>query len=136
MSGIKELMEKAKLAKSAENLVELAKGEGIELSEQNAQIYFDFLNTSGELSEADLDIVAGGKGDPKPPKPKYHEGQRCLIYWPTTMNYTPGVITVVETGVYSPELGTRYQVTLAVQSGAEILYPFYLETMPNVTVYD
>lgn len=139
MNFSKEQIAKAQLAKSVEDLITIAQGEGIELSEQNAKSYFEFLNGNNALSENDLDLVAGGKGKPEPPEPKYHAGQRCLIWWPSTMNYTPGVITLAEKGVYDPQAGTRYQVLVEVKRGdnvIEIPQMFYLETMPQTVVYD
>ena len=56
-----EMIEKAKAAKSAEELLELAKENNVEMSADEATIYFAQLNpTSGELSDDDLDNVAGG----------------------------------------------------------------------------
>ena len=56
----KELFEKAKEAKSAEELLSLAKENGMELTEEEAVAYFAQLNKSGELSDEELDNVAGG----------------------------------------------------------------------------
>lgn len=55
-----ELMEKAKEAKSAEELMSLAKENGVELTAEEAASYFAQLNKSGELSDEELDNVAGG----------------------------------------------------------------------------
>lgn len=44
MNFSKEQIAKAQLAKSVEDLITIAQGEGIELSEQNAKSYFEFLN--------------------------------------------------------------------------------------------
>ena len=56
-----EMIEKAKAAKSAEELLELAKAGGVELTADEAATYFAQLNPqSGELSDDDLDNVAGG----------------------------------------------------------------------------
>ena len=57
-----ELIEKAKAAKSAEDILAIAKENGIALGEDEAKEYFDRLNTSGELSDEELDSVAGGCG--------------------------------------------------------------------------
>lgn len=57
-----ELIEKAKRAKSAEELTALAKENGVELSEDEAKAYFKRLNSSGELSDNELNSVAGGCG--------------------------------------------------------------------------
>lgn len=55
-----ELIEKAKQAKSAEELAALAKENGIDISDDEAEEYFERLNKSGELSDEELDGVAGG----------------------------------------------------------------------------
>ena len=56
-----ELIEKAKAAKSAEELLEIAKANNIEMTEDEAKTYFAQLNPkSGELFDDDLDNVAGG----------------------------------------------------------------------------
>ena len=55
-----ELIEKAKQAKSAEELITLAKENKIELSAEEAKEYFERLNKSGELSDDELDNVSGG----------------------------------------------------------------------------
>lgn len=56
----KELMEKAKRAHSPEELIALAKENEIELSEESAKAYYEQINKSGELSDDELDNVAGG----------------------------------------------------------------------------
>ncbi|PWM49198.1 MAG: hypothetical protein DBX39_05305 [Bacillota bacterium] len=56
----KELLEQAKEAKSAEELMSLAKENGMELTKEEAEAYFAQLNKSGELSDEELDNVAGG----------------------------------------------------------------------------
>ena len=56
-----EMIEKAKAAKSAEELLELAKASNVEMTADEAATYFAQLNPkSGELSDDDLDAVAGG----------------------------------------------------------------------------
>ncbi len=55
-----ELIAKLKEAKSAEDVLALAKENGIELDEEKAKELFAELNASGELSDDDLDKVAGG----------------------------------------------------------------------------
>ncbi len=64
-----ELIEKAKQAKSAEELIALAKENGAQITEENAKAYFDKLNKAGELSDDELDNVAGGCGNNKEEKP-------------------------------------------------------------------
>lgn len=56
-----ELIEKAKAAKSAEEILALAKAEGVEMTAEEAETCFGQLNPkSGELDDDDLDAVAGG----------------------------------------------------------------------------
>ena len=55
-----EQIEKARQANSPEELLALAKENGIELSEDKAKEYFERLNNSGELSDEELDNVSGG----------------------------------------------------------------------------
>ena len=67
MNITKELLEKAKTAKTAEELLAMAKAENIELSAEQAAKAFAELNKTGELSDEELDNVAGGGGG-RPPK--------------------------------------------------------------------
>ena len=62
MNVSKELIEKAKTAKSAEELLEMAKEESIEMSAEQAAEYFASIHASGELSDEELDNVSGGCG--------------------------------------------------------------------------
>ena len=56
-----ELIEKAKEAKTPDELMSLAKENGVELTEESAASYFDRLNPkAGELSDSELDNVSGG----------------------------------------------------------------------------
>ena len=56
-----EMIEKAKAAKSAEELLALAKESGVEMTADEAKTYFAQLGPkSGELSDDELDSVAGG----------------------------------------------------------------------------
>ena len=56
-----EMIEKAKAAKTAEELLSLAKENNVEMTADEAATYFEQLNPkSGELSDDDLDNVAGG----------------------------------------------------------------------------
>ena len=62
MNISKELIETAKTAKSAEELLELAKTENINFTAEEAAKAFAELNKSGELSDEELDNVSGGCG--------------------------------------------------------------------------
>ena len=56
-----EMIEKAKTAKTVEELLAIAKENGVEMTADEAKIYFEQLNPkSGELDDDDLDNVAGG----------------------------------------------------------------------------
>ena len=71
-------MEKAKTAKSMQELLEMAKAENIELSAEEAEKAFEKLNKSGELSDDELDNVSAGcyeSGD----TPKFSVGQHVGV---------------------------------------------------------
>ncbi|MDE6420342.1 MAG: hypothetical protein K2K87_07425 [Lachnospiraceae bacterium] len=55
-----ELIAKAREAKSAEELLALAKENDVELTEEGAEAYFEQMNKTGELEDDELDSVAGG----------------------------------------------------------------------------
>ena len=85
MNVSKELLKKAKTAKSAEELLELAKAENIELSAEQAAKAFAEMNKTGELSDEELDNVSGGCGrdyEPSGETPKFHVGDRLAMVHP------------------------------------------------------
>ena len=59
---VKEMMAKLKEAKSVEDVIAIAKEYGQELTQEQAQEIYDQLKAyaSGELSDDDLEAVAGG----------------------------------------------------------------------------
>ena len=68
----KELLAKAKEAKTPEELLTLAKENGMELTEAEAKTYFDLLHPqTGELSDEELDNVSGGG---------CHNGGRLVVF--------------------------------------------------------
>ena len=67
MNVSKELLKKAKTAKTAEELIEMAKEENIELTVEQATKALAKMNKNSELSDEELDNVAGGGGG-RPPK--------------------------------------------------------------------
>ena len=81
-----EMLEKAKTAKSAEELLEMAKAENIEISAEEAAKAFAELNKTGELSDEELDNVAGGCGK----SPRY--GNRFGSEAAVTYKYSIGDI--------------------------------------------
>ena len=86
MNISKELLKKAKTAKTAEELLEMAKAENIELSAEQAAKAFAELHKMGELSDEELDNVAGGCGgrdyEPSGETPKFHVGDRLAMVHP------------------------------------------------------
>ena len=78
-----EMIEKAKVAKNAEELLALAKENGLEMTADEAATYFAQLNPqSGELDDDALDGVAGGCGADREPIPygkkvRVTSGQTC-----------------------------------------------------------
>ena len=84
-----EMINKAKSAASVEELMNIAAAEGIELSADEAGKYFEFLHTSGALTDEELENVAGGKGEQKP---RYKAGQRVRFDDPRCTNPRYGSI--------------------------------------------
>lgn len=61
MELAQEMLAKAKSAKSAEELLALAKADNMEMTAEQAERYFSYLNPSvGELCDEELDNVSGG----------------------------------------------------------------------------
>ena len=77
MQLTKELIEKAKQAKTVEELQEFAKAENIELSAEEAIKAFAELHKTGELSDDELGNVAGGCGSGD--VPKFEVGQTVYV---------------------------------------------------------
>lgn len=73
MNISKELLEKAKTAKTAEELLAMAKAENIEISAEEAAKVFAQLHKTGELSDEELDNVSGGCDEIK-----HDKFQMCL----------------------------------------------------------
>ena len=78
----KDLLVKAKQAKNPEELMSLAKENGIELTAESAASYFERLNSkTGELSDSELDNVSGGCGGgyvAGRPHPQFAVGESVL----------------------------------------------------------
>ena len=58
---MQELLEKLKAAKSVEELVEIAKANGVVIAPDKAEELFAKLNAEGEISDEDVDNIAGGE---------------------------------------------------------------------------
>ena len=55
-----ELLQKAKTAGSVEELLAMAKKNNIDLTPEDAEKYYSRLHQNGEMSDEELDNVAGG----------------------------------------------------------------------------
>ena len=55
-----EMIIKAREAKSADEILALAKENGMDLTEESAKAYFEHLNKTCELSDTELENVSGG----------------------------------------------------------------------------
>lgn len=76
-----ELLEKARGAQSAEELLTLAGESGIELTREEAEAKFALLRpTDGELADSELDNIVGGCGGSKTPAASYAVGQTVEFY--------------------------------------------------------
>lgn len=87
MEFTKEQLAKAKAAKSAEELLALAKENDVELTENEAQKYFAELRKEGELAAEELDNVTGGCGTPSP---RFQVGSRVYRNHRTSMSIGTG----------------------------------------------
>ena len=77
----KELIVKAKQAKTPEELMSLAKENNMEMTEESAKAYFEQLHPkTGELSDDELDNVAGGGCYSNGGRLKTTCGYRCKHY--------------------------------------------------------
>ena len=129
MNISKELSEKAKQAKTAEELLSMAKAEHIELNAEQAAKAFAELKRSGELADEELDNVAGGGcGDPETPgEPKFNVGDRVyyLVTKPTGPRAYPvqeKVFSTVTGVVKSADGGYVYRLSNGETKGENSLY--------------
>ena len=76
-----ELIAKAKAAKSAEELLALAKDNNMELTEEEAKTYFEQLNANSAVSDDELELVAGGSflGISCPGESDSEEGKKEIV---------------------------------------------------------
>ena len=66
-----EIIEKAKAAASADELIAIAKENGLEITSEEAKTFFEQLNANGAVADEELDLVAGGCGG----EDTYEEGE-------------------------------------------------------------
>ena len=117
----KELLAKAKEMKTPDELMSLAKENGIELTEESATSYFDRLNPkTGELSDGELDNISGGCGggyvDGRP-HPEFTVGESVLYIcgW-----LGANRITASATVVKRSYENDAWYYTLRIHDGSEI----------------
>ena len=129
MNVSKELLEKARTANSAEELLAMAKAESVELTEEQAVQAFAKLNKNGELSDEELDNVSGGGcGDPETlGEPKFNVGDRVyyLVTKPTGPRAYPvqeKVFSTVTGVVKSADGGYVYSLSNGETKGENSLY--------------
>jgi hypothetical protein len=99
-----EMIEKAKAAKSAEELLALAKLNNVEMTDDEAKTYFAQLNPkSGELDDDELDNVAGGAGGCSAPtnKETFPVGTRVRTPWACYCGNYTGVIKMEQCSISS-----------------------------------
>ena len=79
-----ELIAKAKATKSAQELLELAKANNADITEDMAKTYFAQLNANGSVSDEELNAVVGGgscpfgdDSDEEEEKPNLHPCPEC-----------------------------------------------------------
>ncbi len=70
MKFTEEQLAKIKAAKTAEELIALAKAEGIEATEEQIRAQFDAMHKEGELADDELNNVSGAGCDSLDPDPK------------------------------------------------------------------
>ena len=101
-----EQLTKAKAAKSAEELLALAKENGMEMTDDEAKKYFADLHKEGELANEELDNVVGGCGEP------YTDIYCQKCGWTTKWNgYYPSLRPngkIEEYGGPCPDCGAKY----------------------------
>ena len=121
MELTKELVAKAKEAKTSEELMALAKEAGIDMTEESAALAFEQLNSkTGELSDSELDNVSGGCGggyDAGRPHPRFAVGETVLY-----IHSWLGATRITATGkvVKRSYENDGWYYTLKIHDGSEI----------------
>ena len=124
MNISKELLEKAKTAKSAEELLAMAKAENIEMTAEEAAKYFAELHKTGELSDEELDNVAGGRLC-SPGDPKWNIGDRVRYYYEYASTIARVEVSVItDRRIAEDEVNWEYKLERGSWDGAEYIYEF------------
>ena len=107
-----ELIEKAKSAKTPEELMALAKENGVELTEESARAYLDLLHPkTGELADEELDNVSGGGCYAKDGYLMTTAGYRCGAFEEIERANAFGLMgTCIRCRHWDHDKGTGYEV--------------------------
>ena len=124
MKYSKELIEKAKTAKTAEELLAMAKAENIEMTAEEAAKYFAELHKTGELSDEELDNVAGGRLC-SPGDPKWNIGDRVRYYYEYASTIARVEVSVItDRRIAEDEVNWEYKLERGSWDGAEYIYEY------------
>ena len=124
MNFTNALIEKAKTAKSAEELLAMAKAENIEMTAEEAAKYFAELHKTGELSDEELDNVAGGRLC-SPGDPKWNIGDRVRYYYEYVSTIARVEVSVItDRRIVEGEVNWEYTLERGSWDGAEYIYEF------------
>ena len=124
MKLTKELIEKAKTANTAEELLAMAKAENIEMTAEEAAKYFAELHKAGELSDEELDNVAGGRLC-SPGDPKWNIGDRVRYYYEYASTIARVEVSVItDRRIAEDEVNWEYKLERGSWDGAEYIYEF------------
>ena len=117
-----DLLEKAKMAKTAAELAGMAKAAGIGMTAEEAANAFAKLHATGELADDELDNVSGGCGGDDNPSPDgrqksraavtflYKVGQEVtVIGWTTSVAIVEKQLVIETMGGYYPYYKVRYK---------------------------
>ena len=126
-----EMIEKAKTAKNAEELLALAKENGVEMTVDEAKTYFTQLNPkSGELNDDDLDLVSGGVEVHSPCLDKLEQNMYLNI-GTDKGDAKLGAMVRLNTGETCPHCGTSVGIIggLGLGARAAVFCPEHPDTM-------
>ena len=110
MNFTAEQIEQARKATTAEELMEITKGFGLEINEDTAAALFAQLNPkTGELSDDELDNVAGGGCDTSDGHTIVTSSKKCFTgaHEPVYVRYFPGTDSEIEVWTNTSNLGLR-----------------------------
>ena len=123
MNFTEEQLKKMKTAKTAEELIAIAKAEGIEATEEQIKAQFDAMHKEGELADDELNNVSGaGCGDDDDSnEPPFKSGDRVRVTagdWKgktgtsNGVNYTAHIGNVIMAWVTFDDNGKRESVNV------------------------